>query len=395
MADLAGALTAAVGTAHVHGTPTGHRVRPASTEEVAAVLRAATEQGATVLPIGAGTTVEWLPAPALDVVLELSRMDAVLEHAAGDLVVHVQAGAALADVQAALAPHGQRLALSSPVPGATVGGLVAADLSGPERYLYGTARDLVIGCTSVLADGTVTHAGGKVVKNVAGYDLGKLYTGSHGTLGVLTDVWFRLHPLPESSRWITALTPDAGTAAAAIAAVRASQVAPSALQVRTQDGAFEVGVQLEGVTAGIDRRADAVCTLLTDLQPSVRHEPPPAWGALPEEEVLMTLSFVPSGLAAVLDAVRGTGAATQLNGSAGVGMLHLGCAAAEAPTVLECARRSTAAQHGNTLVRRAPANRGLDLFGPQDPALRTLMQRVKDQFDPRHTLAPGRLLGAI
>lgn len=389
--QLAAALAEAVGCTHVCSTPAGITVRPANTEEVAAVLGAATEHHATVLPMGAGTTIGWLPAPATDVCLQLGRMDAVLEHSAGDLVVHTQAGAVLADVQAALAPHGQRLALSSPVEGVTIGGLVATDLAGPQRYIYGTARDLVIGCTSVLADGTVTHSGGKVVKNVAGYDLGKLYTGSRGTLGVLTDAWFRLHPIPEATRWVTARAPEATSAAAAIAAVRSSQVAPTALQVRSTEDGVEVAVQLEGVTAGIDARADAVCVLFAELDPTTATQPAPGWGALPSGDVLLRLTFVPAALAGVLDALARTGLAAQVNGSAGVGVLHAGCSAAAAPTVLKQARAATAAHHGHTVVLRAPADTQLDLWGPQDPALRTLMHRVKDQFDPAHTLAPGRL----
>ncbi|MGZ4516918.1 MAG: FAD-binding oxidoreductase [Mycobacteriaceae bacterium] len=388
VADLAGALAEVVGGAHVRGTPTGINVRPGTTEEAAAVLRAATEHGATVLPVGAGTTIDWAPAPATDVQLQLSRMDAILEHSAGDLVVHAQAGALLADVQAALAPHGQRLALSSPFDAGTIGGLVAFDLAGPQRYAHGTARDLVIGSTSVLADGTVAHSGGKVVKNVAGYDLGKLYTGSRGTLAVLTDVWFRLHPIPEATRWVIAQASDTTSAATALAAVRASQVAPTALQVRAHRGVIEIGVQLDGVTAGIDVRAEAVCALFDEFGSSVEDDRPAGWGALPETEVLLLLTYVPGALASVLDVL---GMAAEVNGSAGVGVLHVGCELAEAAALLERARRVTATHHGHTVVLRAPAGAELDLWGPQDPALRALMLRVKDQFDPAHTLAPGRL----
>ena len=370
-------------------------LRPSSTDEVADLLRAASSSGATVLPVGAGRTVDWLPGRAVDIRLELSRMDAVLEHSAGDLVVHVQAGAQLDAVQAALAPHGQRLAISAPVPGVTVGGLIAADLSGPERYLYGTVRDLLIGTTTVAGDGTVAHSGGKVVKNVAGYDLGKLYTGSRGTLGVLTDVWCRLRPLPECRRWVRAAVPDPNAAAATIAAVRGSQVTPTALEIhRTPQGQLTVGVELDGVAAGIDVRADTVCGLLGSTASTV-DSAPTGWNTLPGGEVLLSMSYTPASLAAVLDALGAVGREHEVAGSAGVGVLRMGCAAGDAPTLLAAARAVTAEHHGTTVVLRAPADHGLDVWGPHDEGLVRLLRRVKDEFDPAHTLSPGRLLGGI
>jgi len=392
--DLASELTATVGAEHVRETADGHTVAPSSTEEVAAVLRAASGSTTTVLPVGAGRTVGWLPAPAVDVRLELTRMDAILEHSAGDLVVHVQAGAQLDAVQAALAPHGQRLPISSPVPGVTVGGLIAADLSGPERYLYGTVRDLLIGTTTVAGDGTVAHAGGKVVKNVAGYDLGKLYTGSRGTLGVLTDVWFRLRPLPECRRWVTAEVPDTAAAAAAIAAVRASQVAPSALQLhRTPQGRVTVGVELDGVAAGIDVRADTVRELLGPAASTV-DSLPSGWNALPGGAVLLSLSYPPSLLGR---RTRRAGRRPRARDQ----RVRRGRRVARG---LRSRRRIRATRRGQSRHRQAARNHGgaarthrsrAGRMGPQDAALVRLMRRVKDEFDPTHTLSPGRLLGGI
>jgi len=386
MADLRAALVDAVGAEHVSGDVV---VVPGSTEEVAAVLRVASEHRATVLPVGSGRTARWLPGPRVDVELHTGRLDRVLEHSAGDLVVHVQAGALLTDIQQAVSGAGQRLALSSPVEGVTIGGLLAADLSGPARYLYGTTRDLVIGTTSVLADGTVTHSGGKVVKNVAGYDLGKLYTGSRGTLGVITDAWFRLHPLPESTRWVLAQVGSAAAVGHVVSDVRNSQTAPTAIEVgRGVTGGLTVAVQLDGVSAGIDVRADAVARVtggaVTDIQPS-------GWGTWPDDEVLLALSYSPALLPAVLDAVGDVA----LTGSAGVGVLRVGVSSALAAGVLTAARAVCAAHHGTATVVRAPADHELDVWGPQDPALLALMRRVKNEFDPAHTLAPGRAVGGI
>ena len=188
----------------VDGTPAQLVARPGTTAEVGEVLRAAAAHGLTVVPRGRGTTLSWGRAPErADLVVDLSRMDAVLDHAAGDLIVDVQAGARLADVQRAVAGAGQRLALDETVPGASIGGTLATGASGPRRLIAGTARDLLIGVTVVRADGVVAKSGGRVVKNVAGYDLGKLLIGSFGTLAVITEAVFRLHPLAPARRVVT------------------------------------------------------------------------------------------------------------------------------------------------------------------------------------------------
>ncbi len=155
-------------------------------------------------PAGGRSKLGWAAPPErVDVLLDLSLMHDVLEHVAGDLVVRVQAGVPMARLAEVLAKAGQELALDVPFPEATVGGTLAAPCPGPRAYRYGNARDLLIGVTVVLADGTVAKAGGKVVKNVAGYDLGKLFTGSYGTLGVIAEATFRLHPIPAERCWLT------------------------------------------------------------------------------------------------------------------------------------------------------------------------------------------------
>ena len=165
------------------------------------MLRVADGNDLAVVARGAGTTLGWgTPPERLDVVLDMTAVTGVVDHAAGDLVVVVQAGTPMAELQSVVAEAGQQLALDSPYPEATVGGTLAMSTSGPRRLLYGTARDLLIGMTFVRADGVVAKAGGRVVKNVAGYDFGKLLTGSYGTLGVITEAVFRLHPLPAARR---------------------------------------------------------------------------------------------------------------------------------------------------------------------------------------------------
>jgi glycolate oxidase FAD binding subunit len=181
----------------------GAVARPTSTAEVAEVMRDAAAQRLTVVVRGRGTKWSWgMPPVSADLVVDLSAMDRVLDHQAGDLIVEAEAGTRLADLQRTVGEEGQRLLLDEMVPGASVGGTLATNASGPRRLLGGTARDLLIGVTAVRADGVVAHAGGRVVKNVAGYDLGKLLVGSFGTLAVITEAVFRLHPVPDLRRWV-------------------------------------------------------------------------------------------------------------------------------------------------------------------------------------------------
>src|SRR5579859_6304501 len=200
---------------------------PGSTDEAAAVMRAAAEHSLVVVARGAGTRLGWgAPPSRCDLLVDMSRMSSVVEHSAGDLVARLQAGARMGDVAAALGRDGQELALDVP-DGATVGGVVASGLAGPRRLRYGTPRDLLIGITIVRADGTVARSGGKVVKNVAGYDLGKLFAGSAGTLGLITEATFRLHPLPSARAYVSAGFVSLSVACDAVAAAANSPLVAS------------------------------------------------------------------------------------------------------------------------------------------------------------------------
>src|ERR671911_2279760 len=207
---------------------------PGSVEKTSELLRFAAEEGLAVSPRGGGTKSSLgNPPRGLDLVLSTARMNEVIEHVPGDQVVRVQAGIKLQDLQERLTGSDQMLGLD-PVEkdaGATVGGVVAANSSGPRRHRYGTIRDLIIGITVVLSDGTVAKAGGKVVKNVAGYDLSKLFTGSLGTLGIIATANFRLHPTPEASRTVAVEVESLEAAAGAAQAIIHSQVEASAVEL--------------------------------------------------------------------------------------------------------------------------------------------------------------------
>ncbi len=232
----------------VGGRPARFVAEPASTAEASALLRAAAGLDLSVLPRGSATRLSWGDPPhGCDLIVSTRQLDQVIEHAAGDLVVTVQAGVALDALQQRLAAEDQRLALDPPG-GASVGGLIATNATGPLRFRYGAPRDLLIGITIVRADGTIAKAGGKVVKNVAGYDLGKLFAGSYGTLGLIIEATFRLHPLPAAVQWVVVETDDAGTAAALVLSAARSPVAPSAIELErpSAGGPVTVSVLLEG-----------------------------------------------------------------------------------------------------------------------------------------------------
>ncbi len=191
-----------------------------SVHEAAEVFAAAAEAGRRVS----------IEREGGDIVLSTRRLDQVLEHEAGDLTAIVEAGVRIDDLNGRLADHGQMLALDPPG-NPTIGACVAANLSGPRRHRYGTARDLVIGVTVVLADGTIASSGGKVVKNVAGYDLGKVFCGSEGRFGLIARVALRLHPRPETSRTLAVPVESPADAAARARAILRGPFTPSAVDV--------------------------------------------------------------------------------------------------------------------------------------------------------------------
>ncbi len=223
-------------------------VTPGSLEEAAELLRAAGAAGRTV-SIG---------REGGDTVLSTAGLTRVLEHEPGDLIVIVEAGIRLSALDAALAPHGQLLALDPPGD-PTVGACLAANLSGPRRHRFGAPRDLVLGATLVLGDGTIASSGGKVVKNVAGFDLGKLVCGSEGRLALIGRVCLRLHPRPAAQRTVTAPVRDAADAARLASLVLRSTLAPSAVDVHWPD---RIALLFEGSERAVAAQVAAACTLL-------------------------------------------------------------------------------------------------------------------------------------
>jgi glycolate dehydrogenase FAD-binding subunit len=211
-----------------------------SVHEAAAALAGAAERGERVS----------IEREGGDVVLSTGRLDRVLEHEAGDLTAVVEAGVRLRELDRRLAAQSQMLALDPPG-NPTIGACIAANLSGPRRHRYGTARDLVIGVTVVLGDGTVASSGGKVVKNVAGYDLAKLFCGSEGRFGLIARVALRLHPRPETSRTLVAPVESPEDAAAKARAILRSPVEASAVDVVWPG---RLAVLIEGSRGAVDEQ---------------------------------------------------------------------------------------------------------------------------------------------
>jgi glycolate oxidase FAD binding subunit len=378
----------------VQGVVPSYVAAPATVAEASEVMRTAAEHGLAIVPRGAGTKLHWgVPPDRCDLVIDTRRLGRVIEHTAGDLVVRAEAGLPLEDLQDVLAGTDQQLALDGLLPGATVGGVLATATAGPRRLLYGSARDLIIGITVIRADGVTAHAGGKVVKNVAGYDLGKLFTGSRGTLGLIAEAAFRLHPLPRARAYVTATAADAGRAHEIVQALLHSSLVPAAIEV-DGPGPITVAVLLEGVPEGVTSRAEAARDLIGG---EIGADPPRWWGRLPEGDVLAEVHARPTALEPLF-ADLGTAAAgadgdrlpgkARIRGSAGRGVWHVALPVDGAGEIVSRLRR-----HGGAVVLNAPETVRLDRWGPL-PAL-PLMRRVKDQFDPGHRLSPGRFAGGI
>ncbi|OOC52974.1 MULTISPECIES: FAD-binding oxidoreductase [Nocardiopsis] len=375
--------------------------RPESTEALGRVMAAAAREGSAVVARGNGTALDWGGLPRrLDLLVDTAGLSWI-EHIAGDLVVEVGAGTPVAELYGVLAAAGQRLSMDPVRAGGTVGGMVATGVSGPRRLLGGALRDLVIGMTVVRADGVVARSGGRVVKNVAGYDLAKLHTGGLGTLGVIASVALRLHPLPPALRVVSRATPSHEHAERALAELRRSTVVPSAVELdRPPEGPGHLRVVLEGTPDGVGARVAETARILGG-DPEVADALPEGWGVLPAEGTLALVSVPPAESVRAAVRVGGlsgaAGATAHVTGSLPAGALYVSFppgAGAEAVGAVADGVRSVPGW-SMTLLRAEPHvhTAGVDLWG-EVPGL-PLMRAVKDSFDPRHRLAPGRFAGGI
>ena len=395
--------TAPEASGRAHAPIPAQVARPADTEALGRVMAAAARHGLSVVARGHGTASDWgAPPHTLDLLVDTTGLSWI-EHIAGDLVVEVGAGTPMRELTAVLAAAGQRLSHDPVRADATVGGLLATGMSGPRRLLTGALRDLVIGMTVVRADGVVARSGGRVVKNVAGYDLAKLHTGALGTLGIIASAAFRLHPLPPALRVVTARVPSLDHGRRMLAALRARTAVPSAVELDwPADGPAHLHVVLEGTPDGLPARVDDVCAALRgESVPDVGEELPPGWGHLPDRGTLGFLTCPPADAlpiaAWVCEVARAVGADVRVRGSAADGALYAAFAPGTgAAAVAEVAEGVRSRPDCSLRVLRAePAvhEAGVDLWG-EVPGL-PLMRAIKDSFDPGHRLAPGRFAGGI
>ena len=379
--------------------------RPESVAEAAELLRGS---DCPLLFRGAGTKQAWAGRPVEPaLVVETGRLSSVLAYNPADMTVAVGAGMPLRDLQAMLEEKGQWLALDpgTESAGATVGGLLATGDSGPRRLRYGAMRDLVIGVTLVLSDGTVAHGGGTVIKNVAGYDLPKLLYGSLGTLGLVAEVALRLHPRPEATA--TAVVPvpveRAGELAVSLAA---SVLEPSAVDWSDGDGGL-LAVRFEGTSAGVEGRRAAAGGLLGGAAAVEWHpgaDEDTVWQRLAEghrpeqEDTLAVAGTLPSATAdvarALTDAADDSGARTRLASRPALGLHTAGFAGPPAAVgrAVTAWREQVLAGGGSVQLRDRPAavDAELDPLGPAPSAVE-LLRSLHRRLDPRGRCAPGRL----
>ncbi len=389
-------------------------IEPGTEKELAEVLHLANEAGLAVIPRGGGTKLGWGNSPArADLIVSTARLAEIIEHAWADLTVTVEAGCTLQRLQETLAQHGQRLALDPLWPEkATVGGVLSTNDSGALRLRFGALRDLIIGATIALPDGTLASSGGKVVKNVAGYDLPKLVTGALGTLGVITRAVFRLHPLPRNTRSFSISAANAEEtnteeAQRFVLAVQDSKLAHTSLQSHFSNDTPPVSdILFEGTEAGLTAQEAQLRNLSSTA--SVSEATMATWTAReelwtfsdPASTAIAKVSILPANLASTMKLVEHIANAHQLRWRAlmyatGIGWLRLEGKPAVLRETLQILRGELQGQDGSLVALHRPDKMpAFDAWGTAGDAL-LLMKAVKQQLDPKNTLNPGRFVGGI
>ncbi len=399
---------------------------PGDSESLGEALAICDRAGAAVVPWGGGTQ-QGLGSPLerADVALVTTQLDRLIEHEPGDMTVTAQAGMTLSALQATLGEHGQWLPLDPPLlPGATLGGALATDVSGPRRLKEGGLRDLVIGTRAANVDGRISRAGGKVVKNVTGYDINKLHVGALGTLGVLVEVSFKVAPLPPSDRTWYCTFDDPRNAGLALSKLLWLPVSFAALDLVNASAAEGLGLSLEGASWALLARATgfgpAVERQLSEFRDATRgrqgshttavneQQAKETWTSYLEESAKrrwspgrLTCRFaLPSAelgpVAAAIAEVGGAAGKPRIWGH-GTGALFW---SAEVPSegrsqIVDRLRGAAHGSGGRLVVENRGGDRGeLDVWGPGEPSYR-YMRAIKRQYDPRGTLNPGRFVDGI
>jgi glycolate oxidase FAD binding subunit len=373
---------------------------PETFEAVAATLAAAGAEGRSVRICGAGTKVGWgFAMQPADLELHTTNLNRIVEHNVGDLTAVLEAGVPLAQAQDRFAAAGQMLALDpalGPDSAATIGGVIATADCGPLRHRYGAPRDLVVGTTVALSDGTIARSGGKVIKNVAGYDLGKLFAGSFGTLGVILSVSVRLHPVPVASATAVGSSADPEVVGAASRALAAAPFEFESLDVWWRAGRGAVLARSGGAEAA--RRSARAATLMRFAgleQVEVAIDDAELWepqraGQRSQSRALVRVAARPSLLPAVLRAAAAC--AGTLVGRAALGSSFV---TLDPDAVAQLRQRLPPGTRSFVLDAPAQTRTELDPWGTPDGAALDLMRRIKARFDPAGACNPGLFVGGI
>lgn len=388
-------------------------VCPATEAELAAAMACADNHRWRTLPSGSGSKLTWGGlGNGVDLVISTARLNRVIDHAVGDMTLTAQAGVKLADLVPLLAQHNQFLAIDPAYPDrATLGGIVATADTGALRQRYGGLRDMLIGISFVRYDGQMAKAGGRVVKNVAGYDLMKLVTGSYGTLGIISQLTFRLYPRQDVSKTMV-ITGTADRIDSLVSALRLSPLTPVAIDVLSPALAARLGysdfallARFQSIAPGVDEQINSLKAMVgPDLSSHVLDgvEDEQVWAAVgealfppdpePGDAVVAKVGVLPTQAVHWLEALP-PGSLARLHGGSGIGTVRL--AAATTDVVKEIRARAEASKGYLTLLE-APLSlkKSMDVWGYSGSAL-GMMTAIKAQFDPHGVLSPGRFVGSI
>ncbi len=385
-----------VATFAVEGLTPSSIVEPSTIDELSAALRDANDRGAAVIPWGAGRHMSIGNVPArYDIALRTTKLDRVIEYEPADMTVSVEAGMTFGALQALLAEHGQFLPIDAPSD-ATVGGVLAGNLSGFWRHAYGLPRDWLIGCRLVVADGTIIKGGGRVVKNVAGYDTPKLAVGSLGTLGVIAEATFKLAPLPPVRETLVVQCETIAGAAKLVFAADERSLALREVAFRQVESLVEVMFGLAGTTSAVERTRREIEQLST----SERRESPAqsTEGRHNHSDMPTTIEaqVLPSDVVRFCEHVAVSTTSLVAYPTTGlVDVALVGDEPDETSRVIHETRRYVSDLGGSLVVMSAPAEvkKRIDVWG--DVESLSVMRALKQQFDPKSTLNPGRYVGGI